>query len=50
VADAVDLGRALERLPRSLQIYGAEGGNFAAGKGLSPEVEGAVGELPVWLA
>ena len=45
VAEAVELGRALDRLPRSLLIYGIEGGDFAAGKGLSPEVERAVDAL-----
>jgi hypothetical protein len=32
-------------LPRSLIVYGIEGRNFAAGVRLSPEVEGAVGEV-----
>ena len=45
VAEAVELGRALDRLPESLLIYGIEGGDFAAGTGLSPEVERAVDEL-----
>lgn len=54
VAEAVELGRALERLPRSLLIYGIEGGDFTAGNGLSPEVDRAVNEvvdeLQEWLA
>jgi hydrogenase maturation protease len=42
VGDAVELARALERLPRHVVIYGVEGGQFAAGATLSPEVESAV--------
>ena len=45
VAEAIGLSRALGELPRSLIVYGIEGKNFAAGVGLSPEVEGAVGEV-----
>jgi len=45
VADAVELGRELDRLPRRLAIYGIEGENFEAGEGLTPIVEVAVQEL-----
>jgi hydrogenase maturation protease len=45
VAEAIELARALARLPRSLIVYGIEGKNFAAGVGLSPEVEEAVSEV-----
>jgi hydrogenase maturation protease len=45
VARAIELSRALGELPRSLVVYGIEGKNFAAGVGLSPEVERAVGEV-----
>ena len=45
VAEAIELARALGELPRSLMVYGIEGKNFAAGVGLSPEVERAVGEV-----
>jgi hypothetical protein len=33
------------KLPPSLVVYGIEGKNFAAGVGLSSEVEKAVGEV-----
>ena len=39
VAEAVELARALGRLPPRLIVYGVEGRNFEAGVGLSPEVE-----------
>ena len=42
VADAVELARALHRLPPGLVVYGIEGKTFAAGVGLSPAVEEAV--------
>jgi hydrogenase maturation protease len=42
VGDAVELARALARLPRQVVVYGVEGGRFAAGAPLSPEVESAV--------
>lgn len=45
VADAVELARELERLPRRLAVYGIEGENFEAGEGLTPMVEIAVQEL-----
>ena len=45
VAEAVELGRALQRLPRSLLVFGIEGKHFDAGAGLSPEVERAVARL-----
>lgn len=45
VADAIELARALHRLPRRLVVYGIEGKNFAAGEDLSPEVFGAVDRL-----
>jgi hydrogenase maturation protease len=45
LAEAVELARALGRLPPRLVIYGIEGKSFEAGEGLSPEVEAAVGEL-----
>ncbi|HEY9434959.1 MAG TPA: hydrogenase maturation protease [Blastocatellia bacterium] len=43
VAEAIELARALTRLPQSLVVFGIEGKNFSAGVGLSPEVERAVG-------
>ncbi len=45
VAEAIELARALNRLPRRLIVLGVEGKDFDAGVGLSPEVERAVQEL-----
>jgi len=42
VAEAVELARALDRLPVSLVVYGIEGADFSAGEGLSPVVALAV--------
>ena len=42
VADAIELGRALGRLPGRLVGYGIEGGCFATGATLSPAVREAV--------
>lgn len=41
VADAIELGRALGRLPERLVIYGIEGARFEAGVGLSDPVRKA---------
>ena len=38
VAEAIELARALGRLPRRLIVYGVEGQDFTAGAGLSPAV------------
>jgi hydrogenase maturation protease len=40
--DAVELARALDRMPERLVLYGIEGTNFSPGLGLSPEIEVAV--------
>lgn len=45
VADAVELGRELERLPDRLAVYGIEGENFETGEGLTPAVEATVEAL-----
>ena len=45
VADVVELGRALHRLPPQLIIYGIEGADFSAGTGLSHPVVQAVGTV-----
>jgi hydrogenase maturation protease len=45
VAEAVELARVLERLPRRLLVYGIEGRSFTAGRGLTAEVEPAVSTL-----
>jgi hydrogenase maturation protease len=37
LAEAIELSRALRRLPQRLIIYGIEGRQFHAGSGLSPE-------------
>jgi hydrogenase maturation protease len=42
VAEAVELGRALGRLPERLTVLGIEGASFRAGNGLTPAVESAV--------
>jgi len=42
VGDAVELSRALDRLPARVVVYGIEGGDFGAGAGLSSPVESAV--------
>jgi len=42
VAEAVELGRALGRLPPRLLVYGVVGERFAFGRGLTGAVEGAV--------
>jgi hydrogenase maturation protease len=43
VREAVELARAMDRLPKSLSIYGIEGKQFSIGSPVSPEVERAVG-------
>jgi hydrogenase maturation protease len=45
LAEIVELGRALGRLPRQLVVYGVEGGSFEAGARLTPEVELAAGTV-----
>jgi hydrogenase maturation protease len=45
VAEAVELARALGRLPRELIVYAIEGQTFETGAGLTPEVERAVEEV-----
>jgi len=42
LAEAVELGRALGRLPAQLVVVGIEGERFDPGEGLSPAVEAAV--------
>jgi hydrogenase maturation protease len=42
VGEAIELARALGRLPRRVVVYGVEGGSFAAGEELSPAVAEAV--------
>lgn len=45
VAEAIELARAMERLPPELVLYGVEGAEFAAGAELSPAVAGVVDEV-----
>ena len=45
IADAVELGRALGRLPARLELYAIEGEQFDAGSGLSAPVRRAVDEV-----
>jgi hydrogenase maturation protease len=42
VAEAIELSRALGRLPQSLRVFGVEGQNFALGSKASPAVAKAV--------
>jgi hydrogenase maturation protease len=50
VADAVELARALGRLPRGLVVYGIEGRDFGAGQGITPDVEQAIERVVAELA
>jgi hydrogenase maturation protease len=43
LAEAVELARALGRLPATLTVYGIEGAEFDMGEGLSPRVAEAIG-------
>jgi hydrogenase maturation protease len=45
LAEAVELARALGRLPGRLVVYGIEGARFDVGERLTPEVEAAVGRV-----
>jgi hydrogenase maturation protease len=49
VPDAIELARALGRLPHALDVYAIEGESFVAGDRLSPAVERAVQELAATL-
>ncbi len=45
LAEAIELGRALGRLPARLVVYGIEGGAYETGAPLSPEVARAAEEV-----
>jgi hydrogenase maturation protease len=45
LAEAVELARAVGRLPRRTVVYGIEGANFETGETLSPEVEAAAARV-----
>ncbi len=47
VAEAIELARALGRLPRRLVVYGIEGREFSAGATLSPPVQSAIAEAAI---
>jgi hydrogenase maturation protease len=49
VPDAIELARALGRLPATVDVYAIEGASFAAGDGLTPSVERAAEALAVAL-
>jgi len=45
LAEAVELGRALGRLPARVVVFGIEGANFDPGDSLTPEVANAVASV-----
>jgi hydrogenase maturation protease len=45
LAEAVELARALGRLPACVVVFGIEGRDFTPGEVLSPDVEAAVDEV-----
>jgi hydrogenase maturation protease len=49
VPEAVELGRAMGRLPRRLLLFGIEGGNFAPGRDLSEAVARAAPVAVAWI-
>jgi hydrogenase maturation protease len=45
VGEAIELARALDRLPARVVVFGLEGARFEAGTTMSAEVQEAVGPL-----
>ena len=45
LAEAVELARALDRLPGATIVYGIEGASFGTGETLSPQVEAAAARV-----
>jgi len=45
IGEAVELARALGRLPERIVVYGIEGAGYAPGAARSPAVERAIGEV-----
>ncbi len=45
LGDAIEIARALDRLPRRLVVYAIEGISFEAGSGVSPAVAATVDEV-----
>jgi hydrogenase maturation protease len=43
--EAIELARALGRLPLRIVVFGIEGRDFTAGAGLSPDVDRAIDEV-----
>jgi hydrogenase maturation protease len=50
MAEAVNLARILQLLPKSLTVYGIEGKNFGIGEAVSPEVLKSVEEVAQQIA
>jgi hydrogenase maturation protease len=50
VAEAINLGRILKLLPRTLRVYGIEGKEFGMGESVSPEVLRGVEEVAQQIA
>jgi hydrogenase maturation protease len=50
VAEAINLARILQLLPKSLTVYGIEGKNFGMGETVSPEVLKSVVEVAQQIA
>ncbi len=50
VAEAIELSRALNRLPEKLTVYGIEGARFEMGSSLSAEVEWGVKQVVTRIA
>lgn len=44
LADAIELARAVGRLPARVVVYGIEGAQFGVGDSLTPEVEAAAAQ------
>lgn len=42
ISQAINLGRALKRLPNRIVVYGIEGSDFGPGEGLSESVQRAL--------
>jgi hydrogenase maturation protease len=45
VGEAIELARALQRLPRRIVVYGVEGRRFDSGRGISGEVQAVIAAL-----
>jgi len=45
LAETIELARSLKKLPKRLIVYGVEGACFEIGRGLSPEVAHAIGDV-----